>query len=353
VSKMNQAEDDIPLDPAATAGGNAHAPMQGTGAGKVEPDTAIPAAVANPNTNAGDAPASPGPRHALDSATQIAARDTKNPSPEPLYYRHRLPIRIMHWINVIALLVLLMSGLQIFNAHPTLNWGQSSYSGRAPILSMSARQQTDGSLVGVTTVFGHAFTTTGVFGASKDADGQWQERGFPSWLTLPGPQWLAMGRLWHFFFAWVFVLNGLVYVTYSALSRHFSRDLWPDREDRRSIGQSVRDHLRLRHPRGEAAKRYNVLQKSAYLFVIFVLLPLIIVFGWAMSPQLDSVIPGWVDLVGGRQSARTLHFLAAWLIVAFVFVHVFEVVISGTWNNLRSMISGRYRVPLEENEHGE
>ena len=259
----------------------------------------------------------------------------------------------MHWINVVALLVLLMSGLQIFNAHPTLNWGQSSYSGRAPILDMSAREQGDGSMVGVTTVFGHAFNTTGVFGASKDADGQWQERGFPSWLTLPGPQWLAMGRLWHFFFAWVFVLNGLAYVAYSAASRHLSRDLWPDRLDRRSIGQSIKDHLRLRHPRGEAAKRYNVLQKSAYLLVIFVLLPLIIVMGWAMSPQLDSVIPGWVELVGGRQSARTLHFLAALLIVAFVFVHLFEVVVTGAWNNLRSMITGRYRVPLEENDHGE
>lgn len=269
---------------------------------------------------------------------------------EPLYYRHRLPVRIMHWINVLALTLLLMSGLQIFNAHPALYWGHSSYSGRAPLLSIGAEQRADGSLQGVTTLFGHRFPTTGVLGASR-VGGQLVERGFPAWLTLPGPQWLAMGRRWHFFFAWVFVLNGLAYLVYTVASRHLARDLWPDRQDRRSIGRSIRDHLRFRHPRGDAARRYNVLQKFTYLFVIFGLLPFIALMGWAMSPRLDTLIPGWVDLVGGRQSARTLHFIAAWLIVAFVLVHVFEVVISGTWNNLRSMISGRYRVPPEEPPH--
>jgi thiosulfate reductase cytochrome b subunit len=87
-----------------------------------------------------------------------------------------------------------------------------------------------------------------------------------------------------------------------------------------------------------------VLQKLAYLTVIFVLLPLVILMGFAMSPGLNSVIPGWVDIVGGRQSARTIHFVVAWLLVLFVFIHVFEVIITGLWNNLRSMITGRYRV---------
>lgn len=278
----------------------------------------------------------------------MASIDAGSVPPERLYYRHRLPIRIMHWINAIALTVLLMSGLQIFNAHPALYWGESSYSGRAPILQMDAQRRPNGALVGRVTVFGHRFTTTGVLGASRDAAGQMQERGFPSWITLPGAQWLAMGRRWHFFFAWVFVLNGLAYVVYSVVSRHLSRDLWPDRRDRRSIGQSIRDHVRFRHPHGEAAKRYNVLQKLTYLLVVFGLLPFIVLMGWAMSPRLDTVIPGWVAWVGGRQSARSLHFIAAWLIVAFVLVHVFEVVISGTWNNLRSMITGRYRLPPAE-----
>ncbi len=109
------------------------------------------------------------------------------------------------------------------------------------------------------------------------------------------------------------------------------------------IGRSILDHLRFRHPTGEAAKRYNVLQKLAYLAVIFVLVPLMVVMGLAMSPTADVWWPGWVDLVGGRQSARTIHFIVAWLLVGFVLIHVFEVVVSGFWNHLRSMITGRYR----------
>jgi thiosulfate reductase cytochrome b subunit len=114
------------------------------------------------------------------------------------------------------------------------------------------------------------------------------------------------------------------------------------------VGQSIKDHLRFRHPTGEAAKHYNVLQKITYLVVVFVLLPLVVLMGLAMSPWLNSLWPGWVDLVGGRQSARTLHFVAAWALVAFVLIHVFEVIISGVWNNLRSMITGVYRLRIEE-----
>jgi len=123
-----------------------------------------------------------------------------------------------------------------------------------------------------------------------------------------------------------------------------SRDLAPTREDLRGIGASIREHLRFKHPDGEAAKRYNVLQKLAYLIVIFGLLPLIVLMGFAMSPWLNAILAGWVDLVGGRQSARSIHFIVAWLLVAFVAIHVFQVIITGLWNNLRSMITGRYRV---------
>jgi thiosulfate reductase cytochrome b subunit len=156
-----------------------------------------------------------------------------------------------------------------------------------------------------------------------------------------------MGRAWHFFFAWVLVLNGLAYIVYTIASLHLARDLAPTRDDWRGIGASIRDHLLFRHPQGEAAKRYNVLQKLAYLIVIFVLLPLIVLMGLAMSPWMNSVLPGWVDLVGGRQSARTIHFIVAWLLVLFVLIHVFEAAIGGLWNNLRSMVTGRYRVSAE------
>jgi thiosulfate reductase cytochrome b subunit len=260
------------------------------------------------------------------------------------YPRHRLAVRIMHWVNVLAVTVLLMSGLQIFNAHAALYWGQSSYSGHAPVLQITATQASDGRPIGVTRVLGHAFQTTGVLGVSS-VGGQPTARAFPTWATIPGPQWLAMGRRWHFFFAWLFFVNGALYFAYSVLTRHLNRDLLPTRDDWRSIGRSIVDHLRLRHPTGEAARHYNVLQKLTYLVVMFALLPLILLMGLGMSPRLDSLWPGWVAVFGGRQAMRTLHFIMAWAIVLFVLVHVFEVIISGFWNNLRSMITGRYEVP--------
>jgi len=268
-------------------------------------------------------------------------------APEPRryrYLRHSVPVRVMHWINVVALTVLLMSGLQIFNAHPALYWGKSSYSGRPPVLEMRAERAADGRPVGITEVFGHAFHTTGVFGLSTDSEGGLAERGFPSWLTLPSNQWLAMARRWHFFFEWIFILNGLAYLTYSFWSRHLRNDLVPTRHDWRSVGRSLRDHLLLRHPVGEQAKRYNVLQKITYLTVIFGLLPFMVLMGLGLSPRLDALWPGWIDVFGGRQSVRTLHFVAAMLVVLFVAIHVFEVLISGAWNNLRSMLTGRYEI---------
>jgi len=279
----------------------------------------------------------------------MASSSAKAPAVrEYLYYRHRLPVRIMHWINVVALTTLLMSGLSIFNAHPALYWGKSSYTGRPPLLEMRAADRGDLGMKGVTRVLGHEYDTTGVLGLSKNADGRLAARGFPWWTTIPDNPWLSLARSWHFFFAWILLLNGLLYVGYSAATRHLSRDLAPDRSDWRSFGRSILDHLRLRHPTGEAAKRYNVLQKLAYLDVIFVLVPLVILMGIAMSPWMNTVLPGWVDLFGGRQSARTIHFIAAWLLVAFVLIHVFEVIISGLWNHLRSMITGRYRIRTEK-----
>ncbi len=264
------------------------------------------------------------------------------------YARHAAPVRVMHWINVVSLTILLMSGLQIFNAHPALYWGRSSYTRRPALLEMRAMQDAGGNVVGLTRIGNRVFDTTGVFGASRNADGEWSARGFPRWLTIPDDPWLAMARTWHFFFAWVFVLNGIAYLAYSLGSGHVRRDLVPSRGDWRSIGPSVLDHLRLRHPTGEAAKRYNVLQKLAYIGVIFILLPLIALMGLAMSPWLNALLPGWVDVVGGRQSARTIHFIIAWLLVAFVLVHVFEVIVSGAWNHLRSMITGRFVVERED-----
>ena len=158
--------------------------------------------------------------------------------------------------------------------------------------------------VKITRIFGHEFNTTGFLGASNNMEGKLDERGFPSWLTLPGMQWLAMARRWHLSIAWVLVTYGICFVSYSIFSRHLQRDLLPTKEDWRSIGKTLIDHLLLRHPAGEAAKNYNLLQKLAYLAVIFMLFPLVILNGFGMSPGMDALLPGWVDLLGGRQSVR-------------------------------------------------
>jgi thiosulfate reductase cytochrome b subunit len=167
---------------------------------------------------------------------------------------------------------------------------------------------------------------------------------------VPSYQSLAEGRRWHFFFAWLFAINGLIYLVYGFVARHFQRDLAPTRFDLRNFGRSILDHLKLRHARGEEAKRYNVLQKLTYLIVVFVLLPLMLLTGLTMSPGVDSAAPFLLEIFGGRQSARTIHFIVASLIVLFVLVHVIEVLLSGVFNELRSMITGWFAVRPEKRE---
>jgi thiosulfate reductase cytochrome b subunit len=261
-------------------------------------------------------------------------------------YRHSATVRITHWVNALVLLVLLMSGLQIFNAHPALYLGEDS-DFENPIMAMEAVEEGE-TLKGVTTIFGYAIPTTGVFGASGDAESGYDSHGFPWWSTLPGYRNLAMGRRWHFFFAWLFLLNGLAYLIWSLSSGHLRRDLAPSRRELGHIGASIREHARLKFPKGEEAKRYNVLQKLAYLLVALLLLPLMLLTGLAMSPGMDAAFPVLLDMFGGRQSARTIHFISASGIVLFVVVHLLMVVISGVWNNLRSMITGRYVIEPAE-----
>jgi thiosulfate reductase cytochrome b subunit len=268
--------------------------------------------------------------------------------PKRLVRRHSLLVRITHWINVLCILVLVMSGLQIFNAHPALYWGQKA-TFDDPVMSLRSVPGPDNQPVGRTQILGASFNTTGVLGLST-VNGRQAARGFPSWATLPSFQDLATGRRWHFFFAWLFVVNGVVYVLASLLSRHVWRDLVPSRAQLRGIGRSIWDHMRLRFDHG---RDYNVLQKLSYLLIVFVVLPLVILAGMAMSPGLDAAFPWLTEVFAGRQSARTVHFIAATLIVLFVLVHVIMVLISGVWNNLRSMITGRYAVQETGDGHGD
>ncbi len=264
-----------------------------------------------------------------------------------LIRRHSAVVRVTHWVNVVCLTVLLMSGLQIFNAHPALYWGQQSDFSH-PLLAMTAEDPARG----VTTLLGRRFVTTGVLGVSYDASGQPVARGFPGWITLPGWQSLAGGRLWHFFFAWLLVVNGALYVLAGVVSAHFWHDLVPRRGEWRLIGRTFREHVRLRFPHGEEARAYNVLQKLTYLGVVSIVLPVIVLAGLAMSPRLDAAFPWLVVLFDGRQSARTVHFLCAVLLVGFVLVHVLMVALSGAWNNLRSMVTGQYAIEDDGHDRG-
>lgn len=280
----------------------------------------------------------PTPASERTSTPETAA--TTHPSIERIY-RHRLPVRIGHWLNVVCLFILIMSGLQIFNAHPALYWGNRSDRDQ-PLLSIRPTRTDSGEMKGVTNILGHKFDTTGVLGYSNGSG-----RAFPAWATIPSAKWLAMGRQWHLFFAWVFVLNGLVFAIYAFASRHFKKDLLPTGGDLKGIGQAVKDHIVLRHPKGAEAKRYNVLQKLAYLSVIFGLAPLIVLTGLTMSPTIDTAFPWLLTIFGGRQAARTIHFIACFSFVGFIVIHVLQVVLTGFFNNIRSMITGWFTVPQE------
>ncbi len=271
------------------------------------------------------------------------------PQPE-IVYRHPLAVRLTHCVNALCLFILLMSGLQIFNAHPTLYFGSTSEPQHA-VLSLDAVERQDGSYAGVTRIGSHSFDTTGVLGLSRGYDGQLEGRGFPQWITLPSYRDLATGRRWHFFFAWLLVLNGLAYLIYAFVSGHVRRDLSPTRDELGDIGHSISEHVRLRFPKGEEAKHYNVLQKLAYLAVIFGLLPLVFLTGLTMSPGMDAAFPFLLDVFGGRQSARTIHFLCALGLTLFFIVHIVMVFASGAFNNIRSMITGRFVIEPQEAAH--
>ena len=263
--------------------------------------------------------------------------------------RHRLSVRITHWINLAVVALLLMSGLNIFNAHPRLYWGQKGADFDQPWLEMTVA--VDGRhATGVTRLAGISLDTTGVLGFSPGPGGHWAVQGFPDWATLPARRDRATARRWHFFLAWLLVANGLAYWLLGLMNGHLRRDIAPTRKDLapRNLWRSIVDHARLKHPVGEEAKRYNVLQKLAYLAVILVFLPAMVLTGLAMSPGVDAAVPWLVDVFGGRQSARAIHFLSASAIVLFVVVHVIEVFLAGPINEIGSMITGRYVVPQEK-----
>jgi Ni/Fe-hydrogenase b-type cytochrome subunit len=257
---------------------------------------------------------------------------------EKLVYRHNRITRTTHWVNALALVILVMSGFQIFNAHPHLYWGSTSEPDQA-FLSIAAASE-DGEVRGFFRIYGWQFDTTGVLGVQNTEMGP-APRAFPSWLTIPGYFWLAGGRRWHFFFGWIFALNGLLYVIYNCANGHLRKFLLTAKDAAR-VPAMVLYYLRIRKASPQEGE-YNPLQKMAYTSVFFVLTPLIMLSGMAMSPQLDTAFHWLPAMFGGRQSARSVHFILTFLFVAFTFGHVFMVLTTGVLNNMRSMVTGWYK----------
>ena len=278
---------------------------------------------------------------APDEAPPPPAADTVGGE---LVKRHRLATRLWHWANAAALVVMLMSGLMIFNAHPRLYWGQYGANPDPAWFEIGARGERGFAKLGQVEV-----TTTGVLGVWRDEAGAVQRRAFPHWATIPSGYSLADARIWHLAFAWLLALGLTGFMVVSLVNRHFQRDLTISRAEIRPshVWHDSKQHARLRFPTGAEALRYNILQKLSYALVIFILLPLIILTGLTLSP---AMVSGWswlLDLFGGRQSARSLHFIAMVGLVGFTIVHLVMVVLSGPYNEVRSMISGRYRLPRE------
>jgi thiosulfate reductase cytochrome b subunit len=253
--------------------------------------------------------------------TQETPAEQPAKAPEPaggdLVKRHRLSTRLWHWANALAIFIMLMSGMMIFNAHPRLYWGE--------------------------------------YGANPDyawlTIGSMEGIAFPGWATIPSNYSLADARIWHLAFAWILLVGAPLYLVWSLINGHLWRDLWFSKGELKPshIWHDIKEHARLRFPTGAAALKYNVLQKGSYLGVLLVLLPLIILTGLAMSPGFDAAVPvsAWF---GGRQSARSLHFIAAGGFALFILVHLIMVVLAGPFNEVRSMITGKYRLPKERKQ---
>ena len=267
----------------------------------------------------------------------------KTMASERTVYRHSVTTRLTHWAFFIAFLVLVSSGLQIFNASPYLDASDKSDPARR-VLSIDS---TDAH-AGTTTLFGHTFTTTGWLGYTDDGMGGKTDRAFPGWITIPSFQSLADGRLWHLFFAWVMVVCGAAYMI-SGFRRGDLQELVLRPGDLPKLLPMQLYYLKLRKeppPHG----KYNPLQKAAYTTVLFVFAPLIVLTGLALSPGFDAIFHPITSVFGGRQFARLWHFVIMMMLIAFFFVHVSQVATQGLINHLRSMITGRYRLGPHDGE---
>ena len=266
-----------------------------------------------------------------------------------LIYRQSGITRLTHWVWAIAMFFLLLSGLQIFNARPNLYIGQQSGFGfENSILDIYATNGPSGP-AGQTKLFGQVFDTTGVLGMSGSAE-QPAFTAFPGWATIPSYRDLATGRVVHFFFAWILVGTLVIWLINALFTGHLWRDIIVKPRDLRGLPKDIIDHVRLRFTHG---KSYSPLQKFAYFGVFVIAFPLIIATGLTMSPNFDATAPWLLELFGGRQTARTIHFITMLAFVLFFVVHIIMVVLANPINELRSMITGYYKTNIGHDSTGE
>jgi thiosulfate reductase cytochrome b subunit len=230
--------------------------------------------------------------------------------------RHSALVRVTHWISTLCFLALLVSGAEIVISHPRFYWGETGNDLTQPLFKLPI----PASRKLVPTGYGYVL-----------------------------PDQNGWSRYLHFQAAWVVVLTGLLYLISGLSTGHFGKNLLPLKTDLswRAFSVSIADHLRFKRPSEAEAWSYNVLQRLSYLFVIFILFPLVVWTGLAMSPAFVSAFPATVNVLGGQQSARTLHFFVSLALVLFLLVHVAMVWLAGFWSRMQAMITGHAVTPKE------
>jgi len=229
--------------------------------------------------------------------------------------RHALLVRVTHWLTVLSFFALLVTGVEIIISHPRFYWGETGNVNIRPLFTIPIPS----SRSSVPTGYGYVL-----------------------------PDQNGWSRYLHFQSAWILLGTGLLYAAFGFFAGHFRRNLLPARADLspKRFGISILQHLRFERPSAQEAWSYNVLQRLAYLVVIFLCFPLLIWTGLAMSPAFESLVPS-SSLLGGHQSARTIHFFVTGFLVAFLLIHLLMIVLAGFRNRMRAMISGRVTQPQE------
>jgi thiosulfate reductase cytochrome b subunit len=230
--------------------------------------------------------------------------------------RHSALVRVTHWITTLCFFALLVSGVEIVISHPRFYWGETGNVLTTPLFRLPIPSS-------------RALVPTGYGYVLPDQNG-WS-------------------RYLHFQAAWIAVLTGLLYTISGLFTGHLRKNLLPGEADLswRAFSTAIANHLRFERPSEAEAWSYNVIQRLTYLFVIFVLFPLVIWTGLAMSPAFVSAVPATVTVLGGQQSARTIHFFVSLSLLLFLLVHVVMVCLAGFRSRMRAMITGRAGTHME------